>query len=273
MPPTPSAPAVLDALVRAYPGRIESPGIRLGDWSVLIDGRVFLWAEGRMLPSEEAENKEKYRPYSFIPYPSELPEPPELNEDEIRRLEELISIRETLQDSRSQSFLTALWGMEDFLTAERTVVPMKFLGFNVRVHPDIKDALAGVEQMILHSAENDPELRAWLDGLGSVGAYNWRNIAGSANRSLHSYGIAVDLVPADLNGGPAYWRWARNVYDRWWAVPQADRFPFPQTLVEAFEAHGFIWGGKWFLYDRIHFEYRPELFFIPEGAAPVRRGL
>ena len=26
-----------------------------------------------------------------------------------------------------------------------------------------------------------------------------------------------------------------------------------------FETHGFIWGGKWYHYDTMHFEYRPEL--------------
>ena len=26
-----------------------------------------------------------------------------------------------------------------------------------------------------------------------------------------------------------------------------------------FEKHGFIWGGRWYHYDTMHFEYRPEL--------------
>ena len=25
------------------------------------------------------------------------------------------------------------------------------------------------------------------------------------------------------------------------------------------EKHGFIWGGKWYHYDTMHFEYRPEI--------------
>ena len=38
-----------------------------------------------------------------------------------------------------------------------------------------------------------------------------------------------------------------------------DGFP-PEAVVEAFESEGFAWGGKWELYDPMHFEYRPELF-------------
>jgi hypothetical protein len=30
-------------------------------------------------------------------------------------------------------------------------------------------------------------------------------------------------------------------------------------IVDVFEKHGFIWGGKWYHYDTMHFEYRPEL--------------
>jgi hypothetical protein len=33
----------------------------------------------------------------------------------------------------------------------------------------------------------------------------------------------------------------------------------PFEIVLIFERHGFIWGGKWYHYDTMHFEYRPEL--------------
>ena len=38
----------------------------------------------------------------------------------------------------------------------------------------------------------------------------------------------------------------------------------PHKIVEIFERHGFIWGGKWYHYDTMHFEYRPEL--LPPGS-------
>ena len=34
----------------------------------------------------------------------------------------------------------------------------------------------------------------------------------------------------------------------------------PVEIVEPVEAEGFSWGGKWYHYDTMHFEYRPELF-------------
>ena len=33
----------------------------------------------------------------------------------------------------------------------------------------------------------------------------------------------------------------------------------PKEIVKVFEKHGFIWGGRWYHYDTMHFEYRPEL--------------
>ena len=35
-------------------------------------------------------------------------------------------------------------------------------------------------------------------------------------------------------------------------------------VVEIFEKYGFIWGGKWYHYDTMHFEYRPELLVNPD---------
>lgn len=84
-----------------------------------------------------------------------------------------------------------------------------------------------------------------------VGGYNWRPIAGTGRLSLHSFGIAIDI------GGPSsdYWLWD--------AGKNGGRFAWrnriPLEIVEVFERHGFIWGGKWYHYDTMHFEYRPEL--------------
>ena len=43
----------------------------------------------------------------------------------------------------------------------------------------------------------------------------------------------------------------------------------PLPVVEAFEAEGFIWGGKWYHYDTMHFEYRPELMTLDKAKSAL----
>jgi len=83
------------------------------------------------------------------------------------------------------------------------------------------------------------------------GTYNWRPIAGTDQLSAHSFGIAID-INSDYSD---YWRWAKPNGDG----KIAYRNRIPHSIVETFERHGFIWGGKWYHYDTMHFEYRPEL--------------
>ena len=85
----------------------------------------------------------------------------------------------------------------------------------------------------------------------TAGTFVWRPIAGTTRLSPHSYGIAVDLA-VDIAD---YWRWQRP-------GPGGQlvwRNRIPVEIVAAFERHGFIWGGRWYHHDTMHFEYRPEL--------------
>jgi hypothetical protein len=82
----------------------------------------------------------------------------------------------------------------------------------------------------------------------AAGTYACRPIAGSTNPSAHGFGIAIDISTKHAD----YWRWNKGGVD-------AYRNKIPLEIVRIFEAHGFIWGGKWWHYDTMHFEYRPEL--------------
>lgn len=84
----------------------------------------------------------------------------------------------------------------------------------------------------------------------SAGTYVCRQIAGTVRSSAHGYGIAIDIATRESD----YWRWPRpgNGAQTW-------RNKIPMEIVAIFEAHGFIWGGKWHHFDTMHFEYRPEL--------------
>jgi hypothetical protein len=85
--------------------------------------------------------------------------------------------------------------------------------------------------------------------LKSCGGYFVRPIAGTTRWSTHSYGIAMDI----------------NIMEYWaWSSPGADNLYhwkniMPMEIIDIFESEGFIWGGKWYHFDPMHFEYRPEL--------------
>jgi hypothetical protein len=83
------------------------------------------------------------------------------------------------------------------------------------------------------------------------GGFAWRPVRGTSRPSAHSFGIAVDLGGARAD----YWRWTRPLPDG--SRPWRNRLPL--AIVDVFERHGFIWGGKWHHFDTMHFEYRPEL--------------
>lgn len=101
--------------------------------------------------------------------------------------------------------------------------------------------------------EKHPDLHKYLTKPG--GTFNWRKIAGTDRMSMHSFGMTIDINV----GYSDYWRWNIQDGDVEGTKTIAYRNKIPLKLVELFEQHGFIWGGKWYHYDTMHFEYRPEL--------------
>lgn len=96
-------------------------------------------------------------------------------------------------------------------------------------------------------AKGKQQLYAFL--YPASGTFNYRYISGTNRLSPHSFGIAIDLK-RDNND---YWKWASR--------EQGEKRlrSYPNEIVEVFERHNFIWGGKWGHFDILHFEYRPEL--------------
>ncbi len=121
-----------------------------------------------------------------------------------------------------------------------------FFGQTVRMEAQALAALQRVEARLAPTVAGQPHLRAYLK---SAGGFHWRGIAGENGRlSPHSFGIAIDLSPRKA----PYWRWSR-------VFPHPLQASYPGAIVAAFEAEGFVWGGKWHEYDIMHFEYRPEI--------------
>ncbi len=106
-----------------------------------------------------------------------------------------------------------------------------------------------------------PEFTRYLAPNG--GSYLPRCIARTTRLSVHSFGIAFDINPQ--YGG--YWQYGlpaaldeRQVRER--KIPLVYKNKIPMQIVAAFEKHGFIWGGKWYHFDGMHFEYRPEFLAL-----------
>ncbi|HVW97985.1 MAG TPA: M15 family metallopeptidase [Mucilaginibacter sp.] len=112
----------------------------------------------------------------------------------------------------------------------------------------------GVDQKLTQiSRELDlhPELKKYLTNIG--GTFDWRYIVGTHRLSMHSFGMTIDINTRYSD----YWQWACKCTNENNPVRYKNRIP--QIIVDIFEKHGFIWGGKWYHYDTMHFEYRPEL--------------
>lgn len=81
------------------------------------------------------------------------------------------------------------------------------------------------------------------------GTFNWRKISDTNRLSTHSFGIAIDINIKKSN----YWKWDKLDNNMKY------KNEIPLEIVKIFEKYGFIWGGSWYHYDTMHFEYRPEL--------------
>lgn len=91
------------------------------------------------------------------------------------------------------------------------------------------------------------------------GSFYWRKVKGESSLSTHSFGIAIDINSSYSN----YWLWDYLKLNKPIADLRNHRLKLknriPQEIVQIFEDEGFFWGGHWYFYDTMHFEYRPDL--------------
>jgi hypothetical protein len=267
-----TAQQVFAAMQAAYPDRVQEAAFKNGEWAARIDDTWYYWAEGRLLPEKLLDQKDSYNSYPFYKYPKKLPPIEKLSEKEKAEIKDRLAERELNPSSRYPGFYKALWRIEDRAASWERVKTTYFLGLKTQIHRDLLEDLAKVEEEILKKAKSDEELKAFVDSIVDLAGYNWRRIAGTASLSFHSFGTALDILPRSYGGKQAYWRWARTSYPDWFILPYAERFFIPESFVAAFEKYGFIWGGKWFYFDNIHFEYRPEILILNGFEPPSMSG-
>lgn len=154
---------------------------------------------------------------------------------------------------RVQAFFTRIYGASGREVASR-LTEIDWFGTPLQVTTvlGVDEALARVRDEL----KDLPE-KTLRPALKSAGTFNWRPIAGTTRLSVHSFGAAIDLDTSYA----AYWRWSGGKPGD--VPPHRNRVPM--EIVDVFERHGFIWGGRWYHYDTMHFEYRPELIAISKA--------
>ena len=259
------AEMVTKALVQAYPQRVLKAEYRHTadgeyDWAVLIRDRWFYYADGRMLPEEALNRAHLYSPIAFYNnYPVDLQPWTAPSPEEAARLENFAEQRATVMPARAPYFFNTLYRAHDRQESYDRVKTLRFLGTQIIVHYSILEALSLVEERILAASRTDPQVRNWIANIESMTGWFWRNIVGSASRSFHSYGVAIDILARSTGGRAVFWQWAGP---NWFNITHEQRFHPPDAVIKAFESYGFVWGGKWLFFDTMHFEYRPEVFIL-----------
>ena len=231
---------LLDRLVAAYPDFLSG---HANDKLLWHDGQKMGFDDGK---SNKSFGQKLKRPdlqdQFFAPYHSGkkgLPPPKDQDPGRVRY----------------QPFFTKMYGdcrKQQVKKNLRTIVWLpKHGGKKIRVTRingvDVK--LQKISNELDKLINKQPAMKKFLSPMSGI--YNCRVIAGTKRYSVHSYGAAIDINVKQAH----YWRWSKpgtgGLY-RW-------RNKIPLQIVEIFERHGFIWGGKWYHYDTMHFEYRPEL--------------
>lgn len=260
---------VLGAFHSAYPERIGKPhqDAETGDWRIAVDGKEFSWARGRLLPPTEAGDWDAYRPYISYNYPWRTADPASYPEELVQRLESLAQTQADALETHG-GFAEALYGGLDEDSVWRRQVRTKFLGWRVTMHEMAVYPLARVEREILLAAKYSSEVRRYVESIGEVGGYHWRTIRGQKALSYHSFGMAIDILPTRKSKRGIYWQWEMEAGEDWIRYPLSKRWSPPEEVIRAFEGNGFCWGGRWPMYDTMHFEYRPELIELRSRVLP-----
>ena len=158
-----------------------------------------------------------------------------------------------LQDagrSRCESFFKKMYG-ENAKKVKQNLVNVSWFGKTIKF-TKINGAAEQLKRVEDEIRREHPELIPYMK---SSGTFYWRKVRGANRLSSHSYGIAIDIAVKQSD----YWRWGNPKAKETDEIIYKNRIPM--ELVDVFEKHGFIWGGRWYHYDTMHFEYRPEILY------------
>jgi hypothetical protein len=238
------ADPALDALVEAYPDALISH-----------DDSSITWRDGTVMPVggeswrafEDLLNAPGIRDQFAIPYRlGATLEVPAVNEDPGR--------------IRNEAFFKKMYGDCRAGDVQKHLEPVAWLpraGGGTVMATSI-NAVAKRLATISGELEKLPaSMMKYL--VPPAGTYNCRTIAETERSSMHSFGAAIDINTRFAD----YWLWVQRKTGH---LAWTNRIP--PAIVDTFERHGFIWGGKWYHFDTMHFEYRPELIGLATKGWP-----
>ncbi len=237
--PSADVPAGARALIEAYPDMIKG----YEDNKILFaDGSTMVYDDGRHKEFEDMLDNSDIEDMFWRPYVDNGGTP------------------EYLADagrSRCDALFKKMYG-NSAAAVQRNLVTVNWFGQPVK----FTSVNGAAEQLKKVAAELEkyPELRKYLK---SSGTFYWRQVRGAKRMSAHSYGIAFDIGVPNSD----YWLWKYPKAGETTKIGYANRFP--HRIAEIFRKHGFIWGGAWYHFDTMHFEYRPEILKYAEQHSPT----
>ncbi len=226
-------PTEVKKLIKAYP-----------DFIIGYDGENIIWKDGTKMLFDDKKKKTfnellerpDIQDMFTYEYPINFTPPPKYNQDpgRIRNQAFFEKMYGSTKTEVSHNLDTVIWLPS---TLHKKILITRINGVNKQL------------QAVSNILDTMREYRKYLVNIG--GTFNWRKISGTDRLSPHSFGIAIDINVKYSN----YWRWEMKLHNGKFVYKNR----IPMAIVKVFEAHGFIWGGKWYHFDTMHFEYRPEL--------------
>lgn len=221
--------AALQALVEAYPDFIE----RIADNRVIFnDGTSLTYDDGRVKDFGTLLDDGDIEDMFFVPYDPSGNQPEYLHD---------------AGRSRNEALFKKMYG-NSAAAVRRNLVKVAWFGKTVDF--TAINGAADSLRKVAAELEHYPQLKKYL---ASSGTFYWRPVRGAKRLSAHSYGIAFDIAVPYSD----YWLWKNKNAGETDRIEYANRFP--RQIVEIFRRHGFIWGGAWYHFDTMHFEFRPEI--------------
>lgn len=221
--------ATSKALVEAYPDFIE----RIADNRVIFnDGTSLTYDDGRVKDFGTLLDDGDIEDMFFVPYDPSGNQPEYLHD---------------AGRSRNEALFKKMYG-NSAAAVRRNLVKVAWFGKTVDF--TAINGAADSLRKVAAELEHYPQLKKYL---ASSGTFYWRPVRGAKRLSAHSYGIAFDIAVPYSD----YWLWKNKNAGETDRIEYANRFP--RQIVEIFRRHGFIWGGAWYHFDTMHFEFRPEI--------------